>query len=76
MLYFEFNIIFSHNIIYSWKLQYLQSEFKGQLPQPFLDHENATSIIQTHFNDLNKEEMSRYVNILYRCKILLLHRII
>ena len=44
----------------SWKLQYLRSEFKGQLPQAYANHPNATSIIQPHFNDLNKEEPSRY----------------
>jgi len=43
----------------------LRSEFKGQLPQPFLDHENATSVIQAHFNDINKEEPSRYVSIYF-----------
>ncbi|KYQ53422.1 Alpha-1,2-mannosyltransferase ALG9, partial [Trachymyrmex zeteki] len=54
----------------NWKLQYLRSEFKGQLPQPFLDHENATSVIQAHFNDMNKEEPSRYFN-LDKCHFLL-----
>lgn len=49
-------------MFFSWKLQYLKSEFKGQLPQAFLDHENATSIIQPHFNDVNQEEPSRYVS--------------
>lgn len=47
----------------SWKLQYLRSEFKGQLPQPFLVHENATSIIQPYFNDMNREEPTRYVRL-------------
>ncbi|XP_031371223.1 alpha-1,2-mannosyltransferase ALG9 isoform X2 [Apis dorsata] len=47
----------------NWKLQYLRSEFKGQLPQPFLNHENATSIIQPYFNDMNKEEPTRYFNL-------------
>lgn len=46
-----------------WKLKYLQSEFKGQLPQPFLEIENGTSIIQANFNDMNREESSRYFNI-------------
>jgi len=46
----------------------LRSEFKGQLPQPFLDHENATSVIQAHFNNINKEEPSRYVNIYFICR--------
>ncbi|XP_029037684.1 alpha-1,2-mannosyltransferase ALG9 [Osmia bicornis bicornis] len=46
----------------NWKLQFLKSEFKGQLPQPFLDHENATSVIQPYFNDMNREEPTRYFN--------------
>ncbi|KAL6255344.1 hypothetical protein P5V15_013682 [Pogonomyrmex californicus] len=54
----------------NWKLQYLRSEFKGQLPQPFLDHENATNVIQPYFNDMNKEEPSRYFN-LDKCHFLL-----
>ncbi|CAK9807241.1 Alpha-1,2-mannosyltransferase ALG9 [Anthophora plagiata] len=47
----------------NWKLQYLKSEFKGQLPQPYLDCENGTSIIQPHFNDMNREEPTRYFSI-------------
>ncbi|XP_034187819.1 alpha-1,2-mannosyltransferase Alg9 isoform X2 [Osmia lignaria lignaria] len=47
----------------NWKLQFLKSEFKGQLPQPFLDHENATSVIQPYFNDMNREEPTRYFNV-------------
>ncbi|XP_014219849.1 alpha-1,2-mannosyltransferase ALG9 [Copidosoma floridanum] len=47
----------------NWKLQYLKTEFKGQLPQPFLNHENATSIIQPNFNDMNREEPSRYIDV-------------
>lgn len=54
-----------HSYFHSWKLQYLKSEFKGQLPQPFLDHKNATSVVQSHFNDLNKEETSRYVSVYF-----------
>ncbi|KAJ8683636.1 hypothetical protein QAD02_019428 [Eretmocerus hayati] len=54
----------------NWKLQYLRSEFKGQLPQPFADHENATSIIQPHFNDMNAEETSRYFDI-ERCHFIM-----
>ncbi|XP_015126194.1 alpha-1,2-mannosyltransferase ALG9 [Diachasma alloeum] len=46
-----------------WQLQYLKSEFKGQLPQPFPPLPNGTSIIQPHFNDMNKEEPSRYFDI-------------
>ncbi|XP_001599180.2 alpha-1,2-mannosyltransferase ALG9 [Nasonia vitripennis] len=47
----------------NWQLQYLKSEFKGQLPQAFLNHENATSIVQPNFNDLNAEEPSRYFDV-------------
>lgn len=54
----------------NWNLHYLKTEFKGQLPQPFLDHENATSVIRAHFNDINKEETSRYFN-LDKCHFLL-----
>lgn len=41
-----------------WKLGFLRSSFKGQLPQPFSD---STCTIQANFNDLNKEETSRYI---------------
>ncbi|XP_012252677.2 alpha-1,2-mannosyltransferase ALG9 isoform X2 [Athalia rosae] len=54
----------------NWKLQYLRSEFRGQLPQSFSDQENGTSIIQPHFNEMNKEEPSRYFDI-ERCHFLL-----
>lgn len=56
--------------MFSWKLQFLKSEFKGQLPQPFLDHENATSVIQPYFNDMNREEPTRYVS--YNSKFIVL----
>lgn len=42
-----------------WRLRYLESEFRGQLPQPF--SENGTRLIQDHFNDQNLEEKSRYI---------------
>ncbi|XP_046734487.1 alpha-1,2-mannosyltransferase ALG9 [Diprion similis] len=54
----------------NWRLQYLQSEFTGQLPQPYSDQENGTSIVQPHFNDKNKEETSRYFDV-GRCHFLL-----
>ncbi|KAK0171720.1 hypothetical protein PV328_005138 [Microctonus aethiopoides] len=47
----------------NWRLQYLQSEFKGQLPQAFALDINGTSIVQPNFNDLNKEEPSRYFDV-------------
>ena len=45
----------------SWNLQFLQSEFKGQLPKPFSSGPDATKQIPAHMNDMNKEEPSRYV---------------
>ncbi|XP_063984376.1 alpha-1,2-mannosyltransferase ALG9 isoform X2 [Diachasmimorpha longicaudata] len=47
----------------NWQLQYLKSEFKGQLPQPFSVLPIGTSVIQPNFNDMNKEEPSRYFDI-------------
>jgi len=44
-----------------WRLLYLQSEFRGQLPRPFDSFPNGTRTIPMHMNDLNKEEPSRYV---------------
>ena len=42
-----------------WRLKFLRSEFRGQLPQPFLpddpnDPYAATSAIRDGFNDENK----------------------
>lgn len=46
-----------------WHLQFIRSEFRGQLPKPYADGRNATKIIPTHMNDMNEEEPSRYVSI-------------
>ncbi len=46
-----------------WKLRFIRSEFKGQLPQPYGDHPNATWIVPDNMNDMNLEEPSRYVRI-------------
>eukprot|EP00455_Lapot_gusevi_P029798 TRINITY_DN3193_c0_g2_i5.p1 TRINITY_DN3193_c0_g2~~TRINITY_DN3193_c0_g2_i5.p1 ORF type:complete len:209 (+),score=64.21 TRINITY_DN3193_c0_g2_i5:45-629(+) len=43
------------------RISFLESEFRGQLPQPFAA-ENGTSVELPNFNDLNKEERSRYVH--------------
>jgi alpha-1,2-mannosyltransferase len=43
-------------------LQFVQSGFNGQLPKPYAKN-NGTWIIPTDFNDLNKQEMSRYVGV-------------
>ena len=45
----------------SWHLHFLRSEFKGQLPKPYSSEALATRLIPTDMNDMNKEEMSRYV---------------
>ncbi|XP_049802016.1 alpha-1,2-mannosyltransferase ALG9 [Schistocerca nitens] len=47
----------------NWNLQFLKSEFKGQLPKPYSSAHNATSIIPEFMNDMNKEEPSRYFDI-------------
>ncbi|KAJ1528897.1 hypothetical protein ONE63_007266 [Megalurothrips usitatus] len=41
-------------------LQFLQSEFKGQLPAPYSSGPNATAIIPKNMNSHNMEEPSRY----------------
>lgn len=46
-----------------WHLQFIRSEFRGQLPKPYADGRNATKIIPTDMNDMNEEEPSRYVSI-------------
>ncbi|EDO35244.1 predicted protein [Nematostella vectensis] len=46
-----------------WHLQFIKSEFRAQLPKPYAQGSNATWIIPTEMNDMNKEEPSRYVSI-------------
>ncbi|KAL9825860.1 alpha-1,2-mannosyltransferase ALG9 isoform 2-T2 [Geothlypis trichas] len=45
----------------NWQLQFILSEFRGQLPKPFAKGPLATRIIPADMNDQNKEEPSRYV---------------
>ena len=47
-----------------YQLQFLKSGFGGQLPKPYSPL-NGTYIIPTGFNNLNKEEVDRYVWIFY-----------
>ncbi|XP_056006211.1 alpha-1,2-mannosyltransferase ALG9-like [Ostrea edulis] len=54
----------------NWNLQFLRSEFRGQLPKPYNSGEDATSQIPSDMNDRNREEMSRYTNIT-RCHYLI-----
>ncbi|GFN98152.1 mannosyltransferase [Plakobranchus ocellatus] len=54
----------------NWHLQFLQSEFKGQLPKLYEQGPDATRLIPSHMNDMNREEASRYVDI-SRCHYLI-----
>ncbi|XP_075236016.1 alpha-1,2-mannosyltransferase Alg9 [Lycorma delicatula] len=47
----------------NWQLQFLKSEFRGQLPQQYSNADNATMVIPPNMNDINEEEPSRYVDI-------------
>ncbi|KAK6641071.1 hypothetical protein RUM44_012770 [Polyplax serrata] len=47
----------------NWNLKFLQSEFKGQLPAEYSSLGNATAIVHSYFNDMNREEPSRYFKI-------------
>jgi hypothetical protein len=47
---------------FRWELKFIRSEFRGQLPKPYSPYPNATKIIPTEMNDMNKEEESRYVS--------------
>ena len=54
----------------NWNVKFIKSEFKGQLPQPFLTEEpHATSIERQNFNDLNLEELDRYVKVVFLCTL-------
>ena len=44
-------------------MQFLKSEFRGQLPQPYSSLPHATSAIPPHMNNENREEPSRYVSV-------------
>ena len=48
--------------IFRWHLQFIKSDFHGQLPKPYESGADATSIIPSHMNDMNREEVSRYVS--------------
>ncbi|XP_032283810.1 alpha-1,2-mannosyltransferase ALG9 isoform X1 [Phoca vitulina] len=47
----------------NWQLQFIPSEFRGQLPKPFAEGPLATRIVPTDVNDQNLEEPSRYIDI-------------
>ena len=48
----------------NWNLQFIQSEFKGQLPQHYAQEAFATRLERPNFNRDNREEPSRYVNVI------------
>ncbi|XP_036076395.1 alpha-1,2-mannosyltransferase ALG9 isoform X3 [Rousettus aegyptiacus] len=47
----------------NWQLQFIPSEFRGQLPKPFAEGPLATRIVPADMNDQNLEEPSRYIDI-------------
>ncbi|CAF4123072.1 unnamed protein product, partial [Rotaria socialis] len=54
------------------QLLFLRSAFKGQLPKAYSSLKNATRLTDKHFNDENKEEIDRYVN-LNQCDYIIDH---
>ncbi|GBP66281.1 Alpha-1,2-mannosyltransferase ALG9 [Eumeta japonica] len=44
-----------------YRVRFIKSQFKGQLPAPFNDNWNATRLIQPHFNDHNEESSLTYL---------------
>ncbi|XP_059405862.1 alpha-1,2-mannosyltransferase ALG9 isoform X2 [Carassius carassius] len=47
----------------NWHLQFIQSEFRGQLPKPYAMGPDATWVIPSDMNDQNLEELLRYVEL-------------
>lgn len=45
-----------------WHLRFIRSDFRGQLPQLYSGHSNATWAVPDNMNDMNLEESSRYVS--------------
>lgn len=48
-----------------WRLQFIRYDFRGQLPKPYSKAANATQMLPTNMNDMNKEEPSRFVSNLF-----------
>lgn len=46
-----------------WQLQFIPSEFRGQLPQQYSKGPGATAVVPVNMNDGNLEETTRYVDI-------------
>eukprot|EP00058_Branchiostoma_floridae_P005997 XP_002591485.1 hypothetical protein BRAFLDRAFT_105257 [Branchiostoma floridae] len=47
----------------NWQPQFIQSEFRGQLPKAYAAGEDGTKVVPTHMNDMNLEETSRYMDV-------------
>lgn len=47
----------------NWNLRFVQSDFKGLLPQPYAPFPGGFAEIPPNMNDENKEEVSRYVDV-------------
>lgn len=45
------------------ELSFIRSEFRGQLPKAYSQLKNATRLVEKHFNDENREEIDRYIDI-------------
>ena len=59
----------------NWNVKFIKSEFKGQLPQPYLTEKaHATAIERPNFNNLNLEELDRYVKV--KCPVCLCYEIV
>ena len=55
-------IIHNHYSACRWSLNFIKSEFAGQLPRQYSKDEDATKQIPAHMNDMNVEEPTRYVS--------------
>uniref|UniRef100_A0A670Y2G9 Mannosyltransferase n=2 Tax=Pseudonaja textilis TaxID=8673 RepID=A0A670Y2G9_PSETE len=47
----------------NWQLEFIASEFRGQLPKRFAKGPGATRLVPTNMNDQNQEEPSRYFDL-------------
>ncbi|XP_066267856.1 alpha-1,2-mannosyltransferase ALG9-like isoform X2 [Branchiostoma lanceolatum] len=47
----------------NWQLQFIQSEFRGQLPKPYAPGDDGSKVVPTQMNDMNLEETSRYIDV-------------
>jgi alpha-1,2-mannosyltransferase len=50
-----------------YSIRFIKSEFKGMLPAYYSDHENATQIVHSYFNDMNRENKFMYFKDIDKC---------